>query len=108
MILNSVYLLCLIMSFSIFAANEKENMNSSNNIHTIVQIWQSYLDTISDWRQLISGITPKECGCGLVYELSNPLSRATESFAIADMSNLAFAEPHYHPETEIYFCYSLK
>ena len=39
----------------------------------------------------------------MVYELANPLSRTTESFAIADMSNLAFAEPHYHPETEIYF-----
>src|ERR1700733_6330421 len=98
MVLNNSYALCLIISLSIFATTEKENMNS-NNIHTIVQIWQSYLDTLSDWRELINGISPKECGCGMVYELPNPLLRVTESFAIADMSNLAFAEPHYHSES---------
>ena len=57
MALKSLYALGMIISFSIFASIEKENMNSSNNIHTIVKIWQSYLDTVSDWRQLIKGIT---------------------------------------------------
>jgi cupin superfamily acireductone dioxygenase involved in methionine salvage len=57
---------------------------------------------VSNWQSLIQSIAPKECGCGLVYELPHPLNRIDESFAIADMRNLKFSEPHYHCETEIY------
>jgi mannose-6-phosphate isomerase-like protein (cupin superfamily) len=40
-----------------------------------------------------------------VYELENPLGRANESFAVADMRGVEFAQPHYHAngEVEIYF-----
>ncbi|GMU19801.1 MAG: hypothetical protein AMXMBFR12_09920 [Candidatus Babeliales bacterium] len=69
----------------------------------IVQKWHNFLSSISDWQILIKDIQPQKCGCGLVYEIPNPISAANESFAIADMRNLAFSEPHYHPETEIYF-----
>lgn len=72
-------------------------------MNEIIIAWQIYLNTISNWKNLVNGIDPKITGCGLVYELANPIYRANESFAIADMSNLAFSEPHYHPETEIYF-----
>lgn len=72
-------------------------------MNEIIIAWQIYLNTVSDWKNLVNGIDPKITGCGLVYELSNPIYRPNESFAIADMSNLAFSEPHYHPETEIYF-----
>ena len=48
-------------------------------------------------------IHPKPTGCGPVYELKNPIERPNESFAIADMREIQVAEPHYHPETEIYF-----
>ena len=69
----------------------------------IVKKWHNFLSSISDWQLLITNIQPNECGCGLVYEIPNPIPAENESFAIADMRNLAFAEPHYHPETEIYF-----
>lgn len=69
----------------------------------IIQKWQQYLQTIKDWRNLIAHITPKECGCGLVYELPHISNSKNESFAIANMSNLLISEPHYHPELEIYF-----
>ena len=72
-------------------------------MNEIILAWQIYLNTVSNWKNLVNGIDPKITGCGFIYELSNPIYRPNESFAIADMSNLAFAEPHYHPETEIYF-----
>ena len=68
-----------------------------------VKKWHNFLSSISDWQLLIKNMQPNECGCGLVYEIPNPIPAENESFAIADMRNLAFAEPHYHPETEIYF-----
>lgn len=71
----------------------------------VIAAWQEYLDTISDWRQLVRDIDPKKGGCGWVYELPNPIERPNESFAIADMRDLEISEPHYHTngETEIYF-----
>lgn len=70
----------------------------------VVGAWKAYLDTAPDWRELVEGIEPKNGGCGLVYELPNPIDRPGESFAIADMSGLDISEPHYHAngETEIY------
>lgn len=72
-------------------------------MHEIVKKWNNFLHSIRDWQVLTKNIEPKECGCGLVYEIPNPIPAENESFAIADMSNLAFSEPHYHLETEIYF-----
>lgn len=73
-------------------------------IAEIVKVWKEYVDTIEDWRQLADGVVPKQGGCGDVYELPNPIERPNESFAIADMSAVDVAEPHYHPDgvTEIY------
>jgi mannose-6-phosphate isomerase-like protein (cupin superfamily) len=70
----------------------------------VAAVWKVYVDTGIDWQELVKGVTPKATGCGLVYELSNPIDRPDESFAIADMREIAYAEPHYHTndETEIY------
>jgi mannose-6-phosphate isomerase-like protein (cupin superfamily) len=38
-----------------------------------------------------------------VYELDNPIVRPNESFAIVDMRNLPFMQPHYHEQAEVYF-----
>lgn len=72
----------------------------------LIQAWRAYLATVDDWEKLVAGIEPKAVGCGLVYELSNPIERPNESFCIADMRRLAMAEPHRHTggETEVYFC----
>lgn len=78
-------------------------MKQVPKINKIIQKWQQYLQTIEDWKNLITHIVPKECGCGLVYELPDISDSKNESFAIADMSNLRISEPHYHPELEIYF-----
>lgn len=72
-------------------------------MHEIALAWQSYFHTQENWQHLIKDITPRECPCGLIYELPNPIDRDNESFAIADMRNILFCEPHYHPEIEIYF-----
>jgi mannose-6-phosphate isomerase-like protein (cupin superfamily) len=74
------------------------------NMGSIIKAWLQYLKTITDWQSLVKDTTPKQTGCGPVYELTNPIERPNESFAIADMRALKFAEPHYHkdPETEIY------
>jgi mannose-6-phosphate isomerase-like protein (cupin superfamily) len=69
----------------------------------IVTVWQSFLQSLDDWRRLIRGVRPKVSGCGLIYELANPIERQNESFAIADMRNISLAQPHYHVEAEIYF-----
>lgn len=71
----------------------------------LIKTWQEYLVSLTDWELLTKGIKPKIGGCGKVYEIPMPLGRTHESFAIADMRSLKFAEPHYHTngETEIYF-----
>jgi mannose-6-phosphate isomerase-like protein (cupin superfamily) len=70
-----------------------------------VKAWSEYLQTVDNWEALIEGIEPKVGGCGLVYELPNPIERPNESFAIADMRELELSEPHKHinGETEVYF-----
>lgn len=57
------------------------------------------------WQDLIKNCPPSsDNGCGIVYDfLPNPLNRKDESFAIVDMRKTAVAEPHYHPDVEIYF-----
>ncbi len=75
------------------------------SIDETINVWQEYLMSMAAWHTLIKDIEPKQTGCGPVYELTNPINRPHESFAIADMRNILFAEPHYHAngETEIYF-----
>lgn len=68
-----------------------------SEIQEIAGVWQEYVNSIEDWQALIEGIEPIQGGCGAIYEIDNPLDRPGESFAIADMRELPFAEPHYHP-----------
>ena len=71
-------------------------------ILALIAAWHQFFAE-NNWRELIQGYTPKKNGCGIIYELPNFLNRPKESCAMADMRNIAFAEPHYHPELEIYF-----
>jgi mannose-6-phosphate isomerase-like protein (cupin superfamily) len=76
------------------------------DIEDIIEVWQAYLKTVPSWEELIGDTKPKVSGCGLLYELPNPITnRPNESFAIADMRSLDYFEPHkhIHGETEIYF-----
>ena len=74
-------------------------------IQEVVDVWNRYLETLDDWQRMVEGIEPKVGGCGLVYEVPNPIERPNESFAIADMRQLELFEPHKHinSEIEIYF-----
>jgi glycerophosphoryl diester phosphodiesterase len=67
--------------------------------------WSAYLDTVKNWKDLIQGVTPRHTGCGVVYELPNPITRPNEGFAIVDMHGITITTPHYHTnnETEFYF-----
>lgn len=80
-----------------------DEWQSQHALGKLVNTWQAYLDTVHDWQQLIHGIEPRKSGCGLVYELPNPIERPNENFALVDMCKLHFTEPHYHRETEVYF-----
>ena len=75
------------------------------DIDEVVDVWEEYFKTVPDWEKLVEGVEPKETGCGPVYELSNPIDRPNESFAIADMRGMTETEPHKHinDEVEIYF-----
>jgi len=75
------------------------------DIKAVLDAWKPYLHAVQEWEKLVQGVEPKATGCGPVYELPNPINRPNESFAIADMTNLKAAEPHYHAngETEIYY-----
>ncbi len=75
------------------------------NMSEVVGAWQGYLDGVPDWEKLVEGTEPKVGGCGLVYELPNPIERPNESFAIADMRELELSDPHKHinGEVEIYY-----
>jgi hypothetical protein len=63
------------------------------DMQEVVGAWQSYLNTVENWEALVKGVEPKVGGCGLVYELPNPIERPNESFAIADMRELDISEP---------------
>ncbi len=75
-----------------------------SDIQEVLDVWVPYLEGVDDWRDLVGDVEPKPTGCGPVYELTNPIERPNESFAVADMRDVKLAEPHYHPnvETEIY------
>lgn len=70
---------------------------------TLIEAWQHYLHAFDDWRDIVAQAESKENLCGVIYVPPDPLCRENESFAVADMSKIEFAHPHYHPETEIYF-----
>ena len=80
----------------------KHSTDSDSN--AVVATWTVYTDSIADWQKLIADVIPKATACGPIYELPNPIDRPNESFAIADMRELNYSEPHYHinGETEIY------
>ena len=78
---------------------------AATEIQEVLNAWSPYLESVTDWQELIEGVIPKSTGCGPVYEIDNPIpNRPNESFAIADMRDIAVTEPHYHPngEYEIY------
>jgi mannose-6-phosphate isomerase-like protein (cupin superfamily) len=80
-----------------------------SDIDDLIAAWGDYCDGISDWQKITAGVTPKQTGCGTIYELPNPLKdRTNESFAICDMRDVTVAEPHYHPTEnwEFYFVLS--
>ncbi len=70
----------------------------------LVWAWRKYLRTVS-WQQLIQDKISKPSGCGLIYELGNLLNRPNEDASIADMRQLDYTEPHFHPypDVEVYF-----
>jgi len=71
----------------------------SLELNETIEAWQEFVNQ-NDWRELINGVTPKQSDC-LVYELPNYLSRDNEEFVIADMRQVPFSAPHYHPEKDI-------
>ena len=80
-----------------------------DDIDDLVADWREYCDRLGDWQQLVKGVSPKQTGCGVIYELPNPLkNRPHESFAICDMRGLRVTDPHYHPgdDWEFYFVLS--
>jgi mannose-6-phosphate isomerase-like protein (cupin superfamily) len=68
-----------------------------------LKLWIKYTKGISNWQDLVIGMASKDTGCGLVYELENPIdvNSPDDDFAIADMRSLSedpgYSEPHYHP-----------
>lgn len=68
----------------------------------LITFWSLYFAQCN-LQEIMRTHTPITTGCGIVYELPNVLNRAQESCAIVDMRNIAWTEPHYHVETEIYF-----
>lgn len=79
-------------------------MAHNPEIDEVVAAWSAYTNTITDWQDLVVGITPKATDCGPVYDVPNPIDRPGESFAIADMRAVEITGPHYHTggEVEIY------
>lgn len=81
-----------------------EQIKQNAYVHELVSAWQQFLDR-NNWHDLIDGYPPIVNGCGKVYDLPNFLNRSNECFAIVDMRDIGWAEPHYHPDNdiEIYF-----
>jgi mannose-6-phosphate isomerase-like protein (cupin superfamily) len=77
----------------------------STEITSLIDAWRPYIAAVEDWQALVEGVEPKATGCGPVYELDSPIGRSDESFAVADMRGVEFAQPHYHAngEVEVYF-----
>ncbi len=80
-------------------------LNKNAYINQMIIAWQTYIHTKANWHELVNSVVPKYTGNGAIYELPNFLNRPNESFAVCDMRELLFSEPHYHPDNdiEIYF-----
>jgi len=81
----------------------KNDSNFNEAMAELIEAWQHYLHSFDDWRDIVGQSEPKKNLCGDIYLPPDPLCRENESFAVADMSKIEFAHPHYHQETEIYF-----
>jgi mannose-6-phosphate isomerase-like protein (cupin superfamily) len=99
--MKKIILFCLLATCMVDAQNGQEKIQAAH-IQPIVSAWQDFLNT-SNWQKIIKGCAPLYGPCGIVYELPNFLNRPNEGLAIVDMRQLDFAEPHYHPDLEIYF-----
>jgi CubicO group peptidase (beta-lactamase class C family)/mannose-6-phosphate isomerase-like protein (cupin superfamily) len=97
-------LLCDNILKLLFTPTKENFMNeyTTEEIQNIIDAWQEFLQN-NDWHSLTKNCAPIKNANGLVYELPNYLNRVDESIAIVDMHNLTYAEPHYHPDLEIYF-----
>lgn len=69
----------------------------------LIIFWSLFFESLNSWTSLIKDTQPLSTPCGLIYELPSRPERPQESLAIADMRSLPFMQPHYHPETEVYF-----
>jgi|GEM_PF-426290 len=90
----------------LFLADKEAFLASKSMLREMLLAWATYLDELTNWEALTEGITPKPSGCGLIYEMPNPISdRSNEDFCIADMRQLPISEPHYHSKgvIETYF-----
>ncbi len=72
-------------------------------IQELIAAWQQFFNSKNSWQEFIQDCRPITSPNGMIYELPNFLNRDNESFAVVDMRKIAFAEPHYHPDLEIYF-----
>lgn len=72
-------------------------------LQEIILVWGTYFSQQCNLQEIMETYKPIRSGCGIVYELPNALNRPNESCALVDMRTIAWTEPHYHPETEIYF-----
>lgn len=61
--------------------------------------WSAFFAN-KNWQELTQANDAKKTANGVIYETSNFLHNPNESCAIADMRDIQFSEPHYHPETE--------
>ena len=101
--MKKIVLFCLMGAHMLATQNNDQKcLNVGQHEQEIIAAWQDFFNT-SNWHDLIKGVSPINSLCGVVYELPNFLNRPNEGLAIVDMSALAFAEPHYHPNLEIYF-----
>jgi len=83
-------------------------INNNQNLTELISIWKKFLEKNNNWEQLVQGTPPKQSGCGIIYELGNPLKRPNENFSIADMRKILFAESHYHPDDNYEFYFALQ
>lgn len=67
----------------------------------LIDEWKQFFAT-HNWQELIHTVTPIQGGCGIAYDLPNYLHRANESVAVVDMRTTLYAQPHYHPDLEVY------
>jgi probable phosphoglycerate mutase len=100
---KKLFLICLIgaQMFGIRNIANSDN-NAAMTLNELIDAWQNFFNK-SNWQELIKEYSPIQGNCGVVYELPNFLNRSNEGLAVVDMSQLDFAEPHYHPDLEVYF-----